>query len=119
MTAKRLVQDFLQDIRDYAEKAMSFTADMANAQALQRDERTLLAVIRALEVIGEAARQIPPEFREEHPELPWRGMTGMRDKMIHAYFGVDVEVIWRTVRDELPSLYLAVSQLLVTMANGQ
>ncbi|MGQ9501537.1 MAG: HepT-like ribonuclease domain-containing protein [Anaerolineae bacterium] len=106
------MRDYLQDIAEYAEKAMRFLEDIPSPEALEKDERTLLAVIRALEVIGEAARQVAPEFRQQHPQLPWRGMIGMRDKIIHAYFGVDVAVVWRTVREDLPPLRQAVYQLL-------
>lgn len=104
MTTKRVLLDYLQDIRAYAEKAERFLADVSSATALEQDERTLLAVIRALEVIGEAAKQIPASVREKYPQVPWRGMAGMRDKMIHEYFGVDSEVVWRTVKEDIPRL---------------
>ena len=83
-----------------------------SAEALARDEKTLLAVVRALEVIGEAARHVAPAFRREHPEIPWRGMAGMRDKVIHGYFGVDAAVVWRTVKEDPPRVREATKSLL-------
>jgi uncharacterized protein with HEPN domain len=72
----------------------------------------LLAVVRALEVIGEAAMHVAPAFRRGHPEIPWRGMAGMRDKVIHGYSGVDAAVVWRTVKEDLPRVREAVQSLL-------
>jgi uncharacterized protein with HEPN domain len=108
----RQVADYLRDILVFAEKAIAFTTETPSPKALQADERTLLAVVRALEVVGEAARQIPAAFRKRYPQIPWRGMTGMRDKVIHAYFGVDVEVVWKTVRQDLPPLVDTVRRVL-------
>ena len=68
--------------------------------------------MRALEVIGEAAKHVAPAFRGGHPEIPWRGMAGMRDKVIHGYFGVDAAVVWRTVKEDLPRVREAVQSLL-------
>ena len=79
---------------------------------LQKDEKTLPAVVRALGVIGEAAKRIPRDFRDRHPSIPWRGMTEMRDKVIHEYFGVDAAVVWRTVREDLPLLRESIAQVL-------
>ncbi len=112
MTSKRTAEDYLRDILDYAEKAERFLTGIPSAEALREDERTLLAVVRALEVIGEAAKRIPRDVRKKHPEVPWRGMTGMRDKVIHGYYGVDVEVVWRTVHEDLPPLRKVISDLL-------
>lgn len=112
MKPVRSLADYLRDILVYAERAIEFMAETPSPEALQEDERTLLAVVRALEVVGEAARQIPTAFRKRHPEIPWRGMTGMRDKLIHAYFGVDVEVVWKTVRQDLPPLVDRVGSLI-------
>jgi uncharacterized protein with HEPN domain len=78
-------------------------------------EKTL-AVIRALEVIGEAARHIPGTLREKYADVPWEDMVGMRSKLIHDYFGVDLNVVWRTVHEDLPPLRDAVAQIL---AEGQ
>jgi uncharacterized protein with HEPN domain len=79
---------------------------------LASDEKTLLAVIRALEVIGEAAKRGSPSVRRKHPDVPWRGMAGMRDKVIHGYFGVDSDLVWRTVHDDLPRVRAAIRALL-------
>ena len=112
MKGSREFGDYLRDILEHADAAIEFVAAVPDAQTLAEDRRTLWAVIRALEVIGEAARHIPVEFRQAHPEVAWRGMTGMRDKVIHDYFGVDPAVVWRTVKDELPALCDSIRKIL-------
>jgi uncharacterized protein with HEPN domain len=112
MKSARTATDFLQDILDYSEKAMRFVEGMPSADALSRDDRTLLAVVRALEVIGEAAKRVPQAIRDKYPNVPWRGMTGMRDKISHDYFGVDAEVVWRTIQEDLPALRVCVAAVL-------
>ena len=66
------------------------------------DAKTAYAVIHALEIIGEATKRLPESVKKAYPDLPWRSMAGMRDKLIHDYFGVDFTVIWKTVSDDLP-----------------
>ena len=104
--------DYLRDILEHADAAIEFVAATPDVAALAADRRTFWAVIRALEVIGEAARHIPSEFRQAHPEVSWRGMTGMRDKVIHDYFGVDATVVWRTVHEDLPPVCDAMRRIL-------
>ena len=110
--SERTSEDYLRDILEYAEKAELFLASVPSAEELARDEKTLLAVIRALDVIGEASKRVAPALRKGRPEIPWRGMAGMRDKVIHGYFGVDAALVWRTVKDDLPRVREAVRSLL-------
>ena len=115
MRSSRSVEDYFRDILEHCEAAESFLEGMTSPGELRADRRTMLAVVRALEVIGEAARQIPQTMRGKYPHVPWRGMTGMCDKVIHAYFGVDANVVWRTVREDLPLLREAVARILKEM----
>ncbi|MDZ7292190.1 MAG: DUF86 domain-containing protein [candidate division KSB1 bacterium] len=78
----------------------------------QNDEEKTLAVVRALEIIGEAAKHISKSVRDKYPEIPWKKISGMRDKVIHEYFGVDVEVVWRTVKEDLTPLRQAITKIL-------
>jgi uncharacterized protein with HEPN domain len=118
MKAGRDYVDYLQDILGHAEAAIGFVATISDSEALAADRRTFWAVIRALEVIGEAARHVPADFRQAHPEIAWRGMTGMRDKVIHDYFGVDAAVVWRTVKEDLPPLCEAIRRVLEDWDDG-
>jgi len=68
------------------------------------DKKTVNAVIRSLEVLGEAAKRIPPSFRKINPEIPWSKMAGMRDVLIHDYMGVDLKTVWKVTQDRLPEL---------------
>jgi len=72
--------------------------------AFQADDKTASAVMRKLEIIGEAAKQIPDSMRQSYPQIPWKEMAGMRDKLIHFYFGIDYQLVWRTIKERLPQI---------------
>lgn len=111
MTSDRVYLDYLEDLLDALRKSQRFVTGMTFEQFLS-DEKTVFAVIRALEVTGEAAKQIPPEMQHRYAAVPWREMARMRDKLIHHYFGVDLRVVWKTVQEDVPHLIPLVQEAL-------
>jgi len=103
MSTNRVVDDYLADIIEAIEDIRSFV-DELDYDAFSNDKKTVNAVIRSLEVIGEAVKKIPTELRQEHPGLPWKEIAGTRDKLIHEYFGVDLQIIWETIQSDLDAL---------------
>jgi uncharacterized protein with HEPN domain len=101
----REYSDYIQDIIDAINNAEKFTSSLTYDD-FREDIKTAFAVVRVLEIIGEAAKSIPESLRTQYPAIPWKEMTGMRDKLIHEYFGVNYEVVWDTVKMELPELKL-------------
>jgi len=97
---KREYEDYLQDMLDNAELALNFVQGMEYDEFFE-DEKTKYAVMRALEVIGEAAGKIPENVRDSASKIPWREITGMRNKLMHEYFGANMKVVWRTVQEDL------------------
>jgi uncharacterized protein with HEPN domain len=81
----------------------------------KRDKKTIYVVVRGIEVMGEAAKKIPKTLKDKYREIPWKKMAGMRDKLIHEYFGVDVEILWKTIKDDIPSIKPLVQELLKSM----
>ena len=116
MRSQRQFVDYIQDILDAIEKVEQFTEGM-DFKGFSVDDKTVFAVIRALEVIGEASKRIPEDFRKLHPKIPWKQMAGMRDKVIHAYFGVDAEVVWSTVERDLPTLAKGMQAILDSLGD--
>jgi uncharacterized protein with HEPN domain len=101
---------YLLHIRDAAARILSYTAE---GQAMFiADVRTQDAAIRNLEIIGEAAKNLSVETRSRRADIPWRQIAGMRDMLIHQYFGVNLELVWTTVQVEIPRLKQAVEELL-------
>ncbi|MBU2579107.1 DUF86 domain-containing protein [Patescibacteria group bacterium] len=100
---KREIGDYIQDIVDAMNKSAGFIENMSYDDFIE-DEKTIFAMIRALEVVGEAVKNIPKKFREKYPEIPWRDMAGMRDKLIHEYFGVNSVLLWKTAKEKMPLL---------------
>lgn len=98
--SKREPKLYLQDIiisitsiEDYI-KGLSF-------EEFSHDKKTVDAVVRNLEIIGEAARNVPKDVRDKYPDIPWERMISMRNKVLHEYFGVDIEILWQTINEDL------------------
>jgi uncharacterized protein with HEPN domain len=108
---KREYEDYLRDMLENAELARTFVQGMEYDEFFE-DEKTKYAVMRALEVIGESARQVPEGVRNSATEIPWREISGMRNKLMHEYFGANMKVVWRTVQEDLPIIIPALRKLI-------
>jgi uncharacterized protein with HEPN domain len=93
----------LRHMLDAAEKIVAFTEGLSTSAFLANEEKQL-AVVRLLEIAGEAASSLSDELREEHAEIPWSQITATRNRLIHGYFDVDLNVVWRIVREDVPIL---------------
>lgn len=101
--SKRNEQLLVADILQAINKIERYLANMSYETFLT-DEKTIDAVVRNFEIIGEAANQIPKTFAEQHPEIPWRDLSDFRNVLIHAYFGVDLQMVWQIVELDLNTL---------------
>jgi len=111
---KRNVEIYIKDIIEYMERAENHIRNFQLDQFL-KDDKTCDAVIRCIEVIGEAAKNIPEEIRISYPSISWRDLAGMRDKIIHSYFTVDFETVWLVVKEDIPRLKPMVKKVLEKM----
>ncbi len=96
-------RDYLNDIIDAIKTAQEFT-NQQNFEAFSQDKKTIFAITRALEIVGEAIKKIPVHLPKKYPSIPWKELAGMRDKLIHNYSGVNLSIVWETVSQELPPL---------------
>jgi len=99
----REYKDYLTDILDSIDKAENFVKGM-KFETFKKDAKTAYAVIRAFEIMGEAVKKIPSSVRNKHKNIPWKEMAGMRDKLIHEYFGIKPRVVWKTIKQDLPKI---------------
>lgn len=100
----------LQHMLDYSKKACEFTQGKTQAD-LESDEVLTLAIVRLIEIIGEAAANVSLERREQLPDIPWNEIIGMRNRIVHAYFDVNLNIVWDTVTYNLPSLIAQLERL--------
>lgn len=103
MSSKRRDRDYIADIQEAIQRILAYTQDMSWDTFLH-DDRTQDAVVRNIEVIGEAAKNLSGTLRKRYPHLPWKDMAGARDRLIHHYFGINNEIVWQIVQQDLPAL---------------
>lgn len=102
---------FLEDILGAVGKIRRYMAD-ASKDEFSSDEKTLDAVVRNLEVIGEAVKKVPHDVRSKYPSVNWQKIAGLRDILIHEYFGIDIEIVWDIIQNKLPDLEAQVRKIL-------
>ena len=102
---------FIEDIRESCKKILRYTQGL-RLEEFAADEKTLDAVVRNLIVIGEAVKNLPDDFRRRHPDVEWRKIAGLRDIVVHEYFGIDEDILWDVVQNKIPELLQAVEQIL-------
>lgn len=103
--------DYIEDILDAMEKAEIIVGE-TDYEKFSDDFRINFAVVRALEIIGEATKRLSVDIREQYPEIPWKDMAGMRDRIIHGYDNVDLQIVWDTVTKEIPRIKPLVQNIL-------
>jgi len=108
---KRNCEIYLKDILTAMENIEEFVKGI-NYDGFIRDDKTMSAVIRKFEIIGEATKQISDDIRQKHPEIPWKEMAGMRDRLIHFYSGVDYNLVWETINKRIPDVKPLIRKIL-------
>lgn len=114
MTARRDVRVYLQDMAEYAALAEAFL-DGVDRERFLVDPKTQLAVLKAIETVGEAAKHIPDDLRSRFPAVPWRQIAGFRDHAVHAYFTIDLTVVWKIAQNDLPPLRTQIAAILAEL----
>lgn len=94
---------YLEDIIEHMNYAEEFIKGMT-FEEFADDRKTVLSVTKCIEIVGEAAKHVPDTTREKYPEIPWRDTAGIRDRLVHSYFKVNLEIVWATVTVEFPEL---------------
>lgn len=107
----RIYLDYVQDIIDSIRDIEDFVKGM-KFEEFKKDRKTINAVVRSIEVIGEASKKLPASLTVHYPEVPWKKMAGMRDKLIHEYFGIDLEILWKVAKEDIRSIRPAIRQIL-------
>lgn len=110
MSDERILLDYLNDILESISDIKEFTAGMTQ-ESFSKDKKTIKAVVRSLEVIGEAAGKIPQQIRNRYPEVSWQEIIGMRNRLIHEYFGIDIDIIWQTIEEDMEPLEVIVQSM--------
>ena len=110
--SSRSIELYLTDIKEAIDKIEKYVRQMTFTD-FEQDSKTVDAVIRNIEVIGEAAKHIPAEVRLKHMEIPWKQIVGSRSKAIHEYFGIDLEILWKTVTEDIPKLKKQIAKIKV------
>jgi uncharacterized protein with HEPN domain len=111
---KRDSRLYLDDIFETIEKIENYVEGLT-FEEFSEDSKTVDAIVRNFEIIGEATKRIPTETKEKYSEIPWKMMAGTRDKLIHEYFGVNSQVLWKAVKEDLPPLKRSIKRLLQKM----
>lgn len=101
--SKRADSTILQDIREAIERILLYSVEL-EYEAFVTDTKTQDAIIRNIEIIGEATKLLSDEGKNKYPNIPWKDIAGTRDKLIHGYFGVNIDVVWSIVKNDLPLL---------------
>lgn len=100
----------IRHMLDAANEAVSFMKGK-NRRSLDKDRKLVLALVKSIEIIGEAAVRVSEDCREEQPQVPWASIIGMRNRLIHAYFDINLDILWETVDRDLPSLIAGLEQI--------
>jgi len=109
---KRDIRVYLDDILESIGKIQNYTENISEEQ-FKKNDQLHDAVLRRFAIIGEAIKHVPEDFKKDHQEIPWRDISGMRDVLIHEYFGVRLERVWNTIKDDLPELKEKIKRLLI------
>lgn len=117
MTQREIIS-FLQDILKAIKSVESFLSGRS-FEEFESNEEKIFAVTRALEIIGEAVKNIPQSLRSKYPQISWKIIAGMRDKLIHEYWRTDVTVVWQTVQEDVPQLKILVIRMIEELPNNE
>ena len=114
MSKERIILDYLNDIVESITDIREFTTGQTR-ESFSADKKTIKAVVRSLEVIGEAAGKLPQHIRDGYPEISWQEIIGMRNRLIHEYFGVDLDIIWQSIKEDLEPLDKMVRKIIAEL----